>query len=526
VSPTPSDVAPFALDERAGLLDFWRVYKIEFDRVRAESTLAALASPDFGPIMRSFPPERALADHNRARDELDRAIVLGDWGPYDASMRGQGSLYAKLGVGFGTWYAVIRALGRALVPSLVEAYRDDPARLAGAVTAMTSCFHHAMTLVAEEYLRTKHEDRFRLLVDSVKDYAIIMLDANGLVTSWNVGAALLDGYASSEVLGHHFSIFFAEEDRESGEPARILEAAATSGRFEAEAWRVRKDGSRFWVHVNLTAVREPLGKLIGFARVTRDLTERMRAEGEREALVHRLEERGRQLEAANAELDGFTYSVSHDLRAPLRAIDGFARVLVEDHAPKLDEDGRRIVQVIEKNTRKMGQLIDDLLRFARLGRKEVQVGPVDMDALVRSVAEDVLEPGRSIDFRIAELPSIVGDLSLLRQVWQNLLSNAVKYTRPMPHAVIIVTGETLDDETIYRVKDNGVGFDPRYADKLFGVFQRLHSAAEFEGTGVGLALVQRIVQRHGGRVTAESQPGLGALFSFTLPKKDWAYESG
>jgi PAS domain S-box-containing protein len=523
---TSDAIPPFAVDEHAALLDFWRVYKADFDRVRAEATLVALASPDFGPIMRSFPAERVVADHNKAREDLDRAIVGGDWGPYDASLRSQGSLYAKLGVGFGTWHAVIGALGKAVVPSLVLAYRDDAARLAGAVTAMTSCFHHAMTLVAEEYLRSSQEDRFRLLVDSVKDYAIIMLDADGLVTSWNVGASLLDGYTASEVLGRHFSIFFTEEDREIGVPDRILKVAATSGRFEEEGWRVRKDGSRFWMHVNLTAVRDPLGKLLGFARVTRDLTERKRTESELEALVDRLEERGAQLEAANADLDGFTYSVSHDLRAPLRAIDGFARVLVEDHGPKLDDDGRRIVQVIEKNTRKMGQLIDDLLHFARLGRKELQAGPVDMEALVRSVAEDVLEPRRSIDIRIAAIPGAVGDFSLLRQVWQNLLSNAVKYTRPMPHASIDVTGEVRKDETIYHVRDNGVGFDPRYADKLFGVFQRLHSAAEFEGTGVGLALVQRIVQRHGGRVTAESQPGLGALFSFTLPKKDWAYESG
>jgi PAS domain S-box-containing protein len=519
-------IPPFAIAQREALLDLWRVYDVEFDRVRQAARVAALASLEFGPVTRMVPHDRVADDVRRAREELARAIVDADWAPYDASMRAQGSLYAKLGVGFGAWYEVIRALNRALVPSLILAYQSDPLRLANVIGAMMTCMDHAMTLVAEEYLRTKEEDRFRLLVDSVKDYAIIMLDAHGLITSWNAGAGLIHGYDASEVLGRHVSIFFHPEDRERDEPARILEVATTTGTFEQETWRVRKDGSRFWAHVNLTAVRNPLGKLVGFARVVRDLTERKRAEGVLEDLVLTLEERGRQLEDANAELDGFTYSVSHDLRAPLRAVGGFARMLVEDHGPKLDPDGRRLIQVIDKNTRKMGQLIDDLLRFARLGRKEVLVAPFDMTALVRSVAEDVVEPGRSIEIRVPDLPPTVGDVSLLRQVWHNLLSNAVKYTRPIPEALIEVTGEAGPRETTYRVKDNGVGYDARYADKLFGVFQRLHAPTEFEGTGVGLALVQRIVQRHGGRITASSEVGKGALFSFVLPKREGPHESG
>jgi light-regulated signal transduction histidine kinase (bacteriophytochrome) len=238
------------------------------------------------------------------------------------------------------------------------------------------------------------------------------------------------------------------------------------------------------------------------------------------AVVKSLEERTRQLEEANAELDGFTYSVSHDLRAPLRAVDGFARVLVEDHSLQLDEEGKRVLQIIGKNTRKMGQLIDDLLTFARLGRQAIDLAHVDMTALARSVGKEVREPGRAIDILVGELPAARADVALMRQVLRNLLGNAVKYTRPRAAAVIEVKGRVEEGFFVYTVADNGVGFDPRYANKLFGVFQRLHSASEFEGTGVGLALVQRMVRRHGGWVKAESKLGEGATFSFALPRKD------
>jgi light-regulated signal transduction histidine kinase (bacteriophytochrome) len=236
----------------------------------------------------------------------------------------------------------------------------------------------------------------------------------------------------------------------------------------------------------------------------------------------RILERQRELEAANNELDGFTYSVSHDLRAPLRAIDGFGRILIEDHAARLDAEGRRVLEVIRRNVGRMGQLIDDLLAFSRLGRDAMQPGRVDMTTLARTVLGEItaVETDRVIDARVAGLPDALGDPRLLRQVWVNLLGNAVKYTRQKSPAVIQVTGRAEDDEVVYTVKDNGVGFDMTYAGKLFMVFQRLHKASEFEGTGVGLALVQRIVARHRGRVWAEARPGEGAAFSFALPRKD------
>ena len=235
-------------------------------------------------------------------------------------------------------------------------------------------------------------------------------------------------------------------------------------------------------------------------------------------------QRTKALEGTNAELESFSYSVSHDLRAPLRAIHGFARILLEDHHAQLDPEAQRLLGVIDQNTRRMGQLIDDLLAFSRLGRTDLATGPVDMKELTQLVADEVqrTEAGRngSLEIRIDPLPAARGDRGLLRQVMSNLLLNAAKFTRDRPSAKIEVGSQADGGQTVYYVKDNGAGFDARYADKLFGVFQRLHSTEQFDGTGVGLAIVKRIVQRHGGRVWAEGAVNQGATFYFTLPGED------
>ncbi|HEX7219185.1 MAG TPA: ATP-binding protein, partial [Burkholderiales bacterium] len=222
------------------------------------------------------------------------------------------------------------------------------------------------------------------------------------------------------------------------------------------------------------------------------------------------------LQAANKELEGFSYSVSHDLRAPLRAVDGYARMLEEDHAGRLDEEGRRLLSVVRQASARMGQLIDDLLQFSRLGRQEPAKQPVDMAGLAREVAAE-LGSASSAAIEIGELPRATADRALMRQVWANLVGNALKYSGKRADARIEIGGERNGRENVYWVRDNGVGFDMRYVDKLFGVFQRLHRADEFEGTGVGLAIVQRVVGRHGGRVWAEGKPGDGACFHFALP---------
>lgn len=225
------------------------------------------------------------------------------------------------------------------------------------------------------------------------------------------------------------------------------------------------------------------------------------------------------LEAAKKELEAFSYSVSHDLRTPLRAIDGFSRILFEDYADKLDAEGRRVLAVLRDSTVKMGQLIEDILAFSCIGRAAMESAPVDMEALVRQALAGPLAPamaGRKLAIDVAKLPAAQGDRAMLAQVWISLLDNAIKFTAAKPDARIAVSGTAGDSEAVYCVGDNGVGFDLRYADRLFGVFRRLHGG-EFAGTGIGLAIVKRIITRHGGCVWAEGKVGEGAMFCFALP---------
>lgn len=229
-----------------------------------------------------------------------------------------------------------------------------------------------------------------------------------------------------------------------------------------------------------------------------------------------------ELKKSNAELEAFTYSVSHDLRAPLRGIIGFTTILEEDYASKLDDEARRITGIIKNNTEKMGHLIDDLLAFSRMGKQELMKTQLMTDKMVEEIIAELsilnrLEtPGR-INWNVSPLPPIFADRNTLRQVWINLLSNAIKYSSTRPQAIISVDSYRENNFTIFRIKDNGVGFDAQYSSKLFKVFQRLHSPEEFEGTGVGLALVEKVISRHGGRVWAEGRVNEGATFYFSLP---------
>jgi len=263
-----------------------------------------------------------------------------------------------------------------------------------------------------------------------------------------------------------------------------------------------------------TEARDEIGELSrAFDRMAMEL------KGATASIERRIRERTAQLEAANQELEAFSYSVSHDLRAPLRAIDGYSRILLDEYQPQLDAEGKRVCSVISDSAHKMSGLIDDLLTFSRLGRSAINPSKIDMETLANSVFQELTTPqGRKrINFKVDSAPPVIGDPALLQQVWVNLISNALKFSSRQKRAVIRVHGEYTENEAVYSVQDNGVGFDMQYAHKLFGVFQRLHSVSEFEGNGVGLALVQRVVNRHGGRVWAEGETGKGATFYFALP---------
>ena len=303
------------------------------------------------------------------------------------------------------------------------------------------------------------------------------------------------------------------------EPARLQELSTKYAisveelRREAEAYETRPP----------FIIELAKNRLHVAARLIGEIVQRKRAEEKIHQLNAELEQRvaarTAQLKAANTDLENFSYSVSHDLRAPLRAIDGFASILREDYAPRLDDEGKRLFKVVSDNAQKMGQLIDDILAFSRAGRSELQLITLDMNVLVQQVWQE-LEPqraGRAIELRLAPLPSASGDPAAVRQVLENLLDNAVKFTRGREAAVIEVAGHREGDENIYSIRDNGAGFDMAYVAKLFGLFQRLHGMEEFEGTGVGLAIVKRFITKLGGRVWAEGKTGEGATFWFTLP---------
>lgn len=346
------------------------------------------------------------------------------------------------------------------------------------------------------------------------DDAIISNDLHGYIKSWNRGAQRMYGYTDTEMIGSPISRLIPKGG--TNEIPQILEHIKKDESVDhIESIRMKKNGALIKVLISASPVKDTYGKVIGAAAIAHDITEKeklQKAESKLQFL--------KAVEEANKELEAFSYSVSHDLRAPLRAIDGFSEILVEDYADRLNADGKELVKTIRKSTKQMGDLIEDLLSFSRIGRQEIQTTTVDMNTLVRTVFDEVktANPGRTIEFSCGELPSVLADATLMHQVWINLLSNAVKFTKNQPVAKISVKSTIDKDKVIYVVKDNGAGFDMKYAGKLFGVFQRLHPIQEFDGTGIGLSIVKRIIEKHGGTIWAKAVVNSGATFSFSLPQ--------
>jgi PAS domain S-box-containing protein len=375
------------------------------------------------------------------------------------------------------------------------------------------------------------ETMFQGLLESAPD-PIVIVNRHGRIVLVNTQAEKVFGYDREELLGQPVEILIPERfhSKHVGYRAGYAENPHTRPMgIGLDLSARRRDGTEFPVEISLSPMETEAGRIV--TAIIRDTSEWKRVGEELRKLNRELEERVRkrtaqlrertaQLEGANRELEAFSYSVSHDLRAPLRHLSGFAKLLMERADVVLDEKSLRYLRNIDEAAGLMGKLVDDLLAFSRTGRAEMARGSVSFDQLVKDVIES-LQPdtqGRKIVWQIESLPEVEGDQAMLRQVLLNLLSNALKYTRTRDEACIVI-GSTKNEqgETVYFIRDNGVGFDMRYADKLFGVFQRLHTDREFEGTGIGLANVQRIIHCHGGSVWGEGKVDAGATFYFSLP---------
>ena len=394
---------------------------------------------------------------------------------------------------------------------------------------------------------------YRQLVDSVADYSIILLHADGRVASWNEGARRIKGYARHEILGRSFETFYPPEAVAAGFPKHELEVAARDGRFEDEDWRVRKDGTRFWANVVVTALHDAKGRLVGFGKVTRDLTARRKTEeqarqlaAEQAALVEaarRSEELQRineQLASALAdtqaardnaeraaaaaqeayrELDQFAYVASHDLKAPLRGIASLAQWIQDDVGERLTGDSADHMRLLQGRVHRMQALIDGVLAYSRAGRTLTTPEAVDSDALVREIVE-LQAPPAEVNIQVApRMPTLQAERVPLQQVFMNLIGNAIKYAHAVRPDVLVEVGwRDLEDAYEFSVRDNGPGIAPEYHERIWGIFQTLAPRDTVEGTGIGLSVVRKIVESRGGRVWLKSEPGQGATFRFTWPK--------
>jgi protein kinase len=398
----------------------------------------------------------------------------------------------------------------------------------GAVTRFQGIVVDITERKLAEVALLESEERFRSIVETSLISIFTVDDRYRFIYANDVMCGLM-GYPRDELLGMDFRAVLTPEYQSLVADRYVRRQHGESLPHSYEIEVLRNGGQVRCVEMSVTVVRDPAGRPRTMGQMV-DMTERKNAEKSirllNEELEQRVRERTTQLESVNRELESFSYSVSHDLRAPLRAIDGFTRILAEDYGTGLDAEGRRLCAVIRSNTHRMAGLIDDLLAFSRLGRLEMRTAPIDMTGLVSSVLKDLTTPeiAERLDLRLHPLPPAVGDSTMLRQVWVNLLSNALKFSSKRARIFIEVGSTERESEVEYCVRDNGAGFDMRYVDKLFGVFQRLHGEREFEGTGVGLAIVQRVIQRHGGKVWGSGDVDRGATFSFTLPRKGGRHE--
>jgi len=377
--------------------------------------------------------------------------------------------------------------------------------------------------LAEDELKIS-EERYHKMIAEVEDYAIILLDADGIIQNWNIGAEKIKGYKRQEILGHSFRLFYTEEDREKGLPDKLLNIVKIQGKATHEGWRVRKDGTKFWGLVVITALHDKTRNIIGFSKVTRDLTQQKIAQEQLNSYTH-------ELERQNRELEQFAYVASHDLQEPLRKILTFSELIKENIDDK--EFLFRYLTKLEVSANRMSELIRSLLEYSRISKlnDESMTEEVDLNLVISDVLEDfdLVITEKKAKIQMESLPMVKGNRLQLGQLLANLISNSLKFCTECP--VIKISHQTVSRDNILNapdsltgdtyiqliVEDNGIGFEQKYSNLIFTIFQRLHQKSEYSGTGIGLAICNKIIESHNGFITAISQLGKGATFHIYLP---------
>ncbi|WP_090655799.1 sensor histidine kinase [Parafilimonas terrae] len=371
----------------------------------------------------------------------------------------------------------------------------------------------------------KHTEwQYQFMINEIEDYAIILLDKEGFIQNWNKGAQKIKGYTAQEIIGKNFRLFYRQEDRDKNLPESLLKEATQKGKAQHEGWRLRKGGSAFWGYTVITALHDNEGNIIGFTKVTRNLTERKFTEDTLKEYAEKIEKHNEELQRINKELDSFAYMASHDLQEPLRKIRTFSNIILSREKENFSPEAANYFDRIILSVNRMQTLIDSLLNYSRAGTAQMVLEPTDLNILIQDVKKDLSEviwEKRAV-IVYNQLPTLKVHRLQFHQLFSNLIENAIKYSHSDVNPEIKI--ETVnffnkDEKEFIRitVEDNGIGFEQQYAADIFKLFQRLHGKSEYSGTGIGLAICKKIVENHNGTITAVGQPGKGSTFIIEMP---------